>query len=77
MQANVPQPSHDEDETDDVDEDLKKLQISLEGGAGGAGWGNVTEDPSIQDYLQYYKWEKIRKILFSQTKNISENYFNP
>ena len=61
MQANVPQPSHDEDETDDVDEDLKKLQISLEGGAGGAGWGNVTEDPSIQDYLQYYKWEKIRK----------------
>lgn len=55
MQANVPQPSHDEDETDDVDEDLKKLQISLEGGAGGAGWGNVTEDPSIQDYLQYYK----------------------
>ena len=70
MQANVPQPSHDEDETDDVDEDLKKLQISLEGGAGGAGWGNVTEDPSIQDYLQYYKWEKKRKKKY--LVNISE-----
>ena len=55
MQANVPQPSNDEDETDDVDEDLKKLQISLEGGSGGSGWGDVTEDPSISDYLQYYK----------------------
>ena len=55
MQANVPQPSNDEDETDDVDEDLKKLQISLEGGTGGGGWGDVTEDPSISDYLQYYK----------------------
>ena len=55
MQANVPQPSNDEDETDDVDEDLKKLQISLEGGSGGGGWGDVTEDPSISDYLQYYK----------------------
>ena len=54
MQAHVPQPSHDEDETDDVDEDLKRLQMSLEGGAGG-GWGDVTEDPSIADYLQYYK----------------------
>ena len=56
MQANVPQPSNDEDETDDVDEDLKKLQISLEGGSGGSGWGDVTEDPSIADYLQYYKY---------------------
>ena len=46
----------DEDETDDVDEDLKKLQISLEGGSGGSGWGDVTEDPSIADYLQYYKY---------------------
>ena len=54
MQANVPQPSHDEDETDDVDEDLKKLQMSLEGGSGARGW-DVTEDHSISDYLQYYK----------------------
>ena len=29
MQAHVPQPSNDEDETDDVDEDLKKLQMTL------------------------------------------------
>ena len=28
MQANVPQPTHDEDETDDVDEELKKLQVN-------------------------------------------------
>ena len=27
MQANVPQPSNDDDETDDVDEELKKLQV--------------------------------------------------
>ena len=54
MQANVPQPSNDEDETDDVDEDLKKLQMSLEGGSGSRGW-DVTEDPSISDFLQYYK----------------------
>ena len=31
MQANVPQPTHDEDETDDVDEELKKLQVKLPG----------------------------------------------
>ena len=29
MQANVPQPANDEDETDDVDEELKKLQVSI------------------------------------------------
>ena len=55
MQANVPQPNHDDDEGDDVDEELKKLQMSLEGGTGGGGWGDVTEDPSIADYLQYFK----------------------
>merc|ERR1712018_942022 len=49
MQANVPQPSHDEDENDDVDGELTKLAISLEGGTGGGGWGDVTEDPSIAD----------------------------
>ena len=59
MQANVPQPSNDEDETDDVDEDLKKLQMSLEGGSGSRGW-DVTEDPSISDYLQYYKQGKYK-----------------
>ena len=52
MQANVPQPNNDEDETDDVDEDLQKLQIMCQGGGGGH---DVTEDPSISDYLQYYK----------------------
>ena len=55
MQANVPQPSHDEDENDDVDGELEKLKVSLEGGSGGRGWENMTEDPSISDYLQYYK----------------------
>ena len=55
MQANVPQPSHDEDENDDVDGELEKLKNSLEGGSGGRGWEDVTEDPSISDYLQYYK----------------------
>ena len=34
--------------------ELKKLELSLEGG-GGAGWSNVTEDPSLADYLQYFK----------------------
>lgn len=75
MQANVPQPSNDEDETDDVDEDLKKLQISLEGGTGGGGWGDVTEDPSISDYLQYYKPKrfglKSYKRLYFVCKNLS------
>ncbi|XP_023324423.1 unc-112-related protein [Eurytemora carolleeae] len=54
MQANVPQPATDEDETDDVDEELKKLQMTLEGGGGG-GWNSVTEDPSMSDYLMYFK----------------------
>ena len=54
MQANVPQSNNDEDETDDVDEDLQKLQIMCQGGGGGGH--DVTEDPSISDYLQYYKW---------------------
>ena len=54
MQANVPQPSMDEEEGDDVDEELKKLQMALEGGSGPGGW-DVTEDPSIADYLQYFK----------------------
>ena len=55
MQANVPQPSQEDEDGDDVDEELKKLQMSLEGGSGGGGWGDVTEDPSISDYLQYFK----------------------
>jgi len=54
MQANVPQPATDEDETDDVDEELKKLQMTLEGGSG-QGWNSVTEDPSMMDYLHYFK----------------------
>ncbi len=36
--------------------ELKKLELSLEGG-GGPGWSNVTEDPSLADYLQYFKWD--------------------
>merc|ERR1719193_1838869 len=55
MQANVPQPAYDQDETDDVDEELKKLQMTLEGGGGGDGGNSVTEDPSMSDYLQYFK----------------------
>ena len=55
MQTNVPQPNNDDDDDDDVDEELKKLQMSLEGGTSGAGWSDVTEDPSIADYLQYFK----------------------
>ena len=54
MQANVPQPNMEEEEGDDVDEELKKLQMALEGGGGSGGW-DVTEDPSIADYLQYFK----------------------
>ena len=54
MQANVPQPSLEDEDGDDVDEELKKLQMALEGGGGGGGW-DVTEDPSIADYLQYFK----------------------
>ena len=54
MQANVPQPNMEEEEGDDVDEVLKKLQMALEGGGGPGGW-DVTEDPSIADYLQYFK----------------------
>ena len=53
MQANVMQPNSDEDEVDDVDEELRKLQVSLEGGGGPGGY--VTEDPQIADYLQYFK----------------------
>merc|ERR1719189_1258235 len=74
MQANVPQPSHDEDENDDVDGELKKLQISLEGGSGGGGWGDVTEDPSISDYLQYFKPKRFSlksyKRLYFVCKNL-------
>ena len=54
MQANVPQPSLEDEDGDDVDEELKKLQMALEGGGGAGGW-DVTEDPSIADYLQYFK----------------------
>merc|ERR1712209_382761 len=57
MQANVPQPNMEEEEGDDVDEELKKLQMALEGGGGPGGW-DVTEDPSIADYLQYFKPSK-------------------
>ena len=55
MQANVAQPNQDEDDGDDVYEDLKKLQMTLEGGSSGGGMGNVTEDPSIAGYIQYFK----------------------
>merc|ERR1719402_2045635 len=44
MQANVMQPNSDEDEVDNVDEELSKLEMSLQGGGGGPGYGNVTED---------------------------------
>lgn len=73
MQANVPQPAADEDDGDDVDEELKKLELSLEGG-GGPGWSNVTEDPSLADYLQYFKPKrfslKTYKRLFFVCKNL-------
>jgi len=72
MQANVPQPNNDEDETDDVDEDLQKLQIMCQGGGGGGH--DVTEDPSISDYLQYYKPKrfglKSYKRLYFVCKNL-------
>ena len=44
MQANVPQPTHDEDETDDVDEELKKLQVKLPG---------ISRDQTMADILMY------------------------
>merc|ERR1719191_2643943 len=74
MQANVPQPSHDEDENDDVDGELEKLKNTLEGGSGGRGWEDVTEDPSISDYLQYYKPKRFAlksyKRLYFVCKNL-------
>ena len=73
MQANVPQPNNDEDETDDVDEDLQKLQIMCQGGGGGGH--DVTEDPSISDYLQYYKW--VFGHLFSYSISMSHVLFRP
>jgi len=74
MQANVPQPSQEDEDGDDVDEELKKLQMSLEGGSGGGGWGDVTEDPSISDYLQYFKPKRFSlksyKRLYFVCKNL-------
>jgi len=74
MQANVPQPSTEEEEGDDVDEELKKLQMALEGGGGAGGW-DVTEDPSIQDYLQYFKPKRFTlksyKRLYFVCKNLN------
>ena len=29
--------------------------MTLEGGAGSDGYNSVTEDPSMSDYLQYFK----------------------
>lgn len=74
MQANVPQPANDEDETDDVDEELKKLQMTLEGGGGGDGYNSMTEDPSVADYLQYFKPKRFTlksyKRLYFVCKNL-------
>jgi len=74
MQANVPQPSNDDDETDDVDEELKKLQMTLEGGGGGDGYNSLTEDPSVADYLQYFKPKRFTlksyKRLYFVCKNL-------
>jgi len=73
MQANVPQPAADEDETDDVDEELKKLQMTLEGGLG-QGWNSVTEDPTMSEYLQYFKPKRFTlksyKRLYFVCKNL-------
>jgi len=74
MQANVPQPNMEEEEGDDVDEELKKLQMALEGGGGNGGW-DVTEDPSIADYLQYFKPKRFTlksyKRLYFVCKNLN------
>jgi len=74
MQANVPQPNMEEEEGDDVDEELKKLQMALEGGGGAGGW-DVTEDPSIADYLQYFKPKRFTlksyKRLYFVCKNLN------
>jgi len=74
MQANVPQPSLEDEDGDDVDEELKKLQMALEGGSGGGGW-DVTEDPSIADYLQYFKPKRFTlksyKRLYFVCKNLN------
>ena len=29
--------------------------MTLEGGGGGDGYNSLTEDPSVADYLQYFK----------------------
>merc|ERR1719402_462964 len=73
MQANVPQPANDEDETDDVDEELKKLQMTLEGGAGPGGY--VTEDPQIADYLQYFKPKRFTLKAYKRLYFICKNLY--
>jgi len=75
MQANVPQPTHDEDETDDVDEELKKLQMTLEGGGGVDGHNSVTEDPSMSDYLQYFKPKRFTLKSYKRLYFVCKNLF--
>jgi len=75
MQSNVPQPNQDEDDGDDVYEDLKKLQMTLEGGSGGAGMGNVTEDPSIAGYIQYFKPKRLTLKSYKQLYFVCKNLY--
>lgn len=75
MQANVPQPAYDQDETDDVDEELKKLQMTLEGGGGGDGGNSVTEDPSMSDYLQYFKPKRFTLKSYKRLYFVCKNLF--
>merc|ERR1719402_14604 len=73
MQANVMQPNSDEDEVDDVDEELRKLQVSLEGGGGPGGY--VTEDPQIADYLQYFKPKRFTLKAYKRLYFICKNLY--
>jgi kindlin 2 len=58
LQANVPQPSEDDDEEDDVDAALTDLQLSLEGltsNGGVNGYHDIMTIPSLTDTLQYLR----------------------
>ncbi len=56
LQANVPQPSEEDEAEDDVDAALNDLQISLEGGNDGSVNGmDIMTVPTLQDSLRYLR----------------------
>ena len=60
LQANVPQPSDEDDEEDDIDAALTDLQIALEGNGtnGHNGYHDIMTVPSLSDNLGYLRPKK-------------------